>query len=152
MCALSYKHSWNLKIHSSPFCAWLWVCLSVGHRKTLEPRRLVHAACKLLYLLSETNITRKNAYRKRPEEDSRVNRPRMYTDMTLFLECYCSWISVECKWAVIIGTTCGSCFIAIEYKHTTEMQFQRPLLHWKSFIVSVPSSESHGLRVHCIRR
>ena len=48
-----FDQSNPLKVHSSPFCAWLWVCLSVGHHKTLEPSHLVHAACKLLYLLSE---------------------------------------------------------------------------------------------------
>jgi len=105
-----------LKVHSSPFCAWLWVCLSVGHRKTLEPRRLVHAivnsyiCCQKQTLQERTPIGRN--LRKNCGWTARESR-----EMTLFLECYCSWISVECKWAVIIGTTCGSCFIAIIQTH-----------------------------------
>ena len=67
----------RLKVHSSPFCACPTVCLSVGHLKTLEPRRLVRAMARLSYLLSEINIPRKNTYRKKPKEDLWVNRPRM---------------------------------------------------------------------------
>ena len=48
--------TFDSKVHSSPYCARPWVCLSVGHPKTLEPRRLVRAVAKLSYLLSEMNM------------------------------------------------------------------------------------------------
>ena len=147
---LYYSINWlvNLKVHSSLHCARSWVCLSVGHPKTLEPRRLSRAATRLLYLLSEMNI---------PPIGRNLRKIWGWTDrecreMSLFLEDYYSWVSVECKWAVIIGTAWGSCFISFEYKHTADKQFQRLLLYCKSRILSVLGLQSHSLRMCYVKR